>query len=274
MNTEELNSGIAAKVRVCQDRLTRMQRVAVAVSGGVDSSCLLALAVETLSPANVLGIKAVSPLQPSNELDQAKRIASRIGVELVTIETDELNDPDLAANPSDRCYICKKRLFGEFWSTARERGFSHLLSGANADDPKDYRPGMRAEQELGIDRPLMDAGLTKADIRMVSKALALPTWNHPSSACLASRIPYGQAITLQKLQRIDRAEALLRTLGLCQCRVRDHDTVARIEVQPELLPVALENRERIVSELKTLGYSYVTVDLEGFRSGAMNEVLS
>jgi uncharacterized protein len=211
---------------------------------------------------------------PQQELASARELASRIGVELVEVVTGELDDPDYAANPTDRCYFCKKDLFSRLSALARERGFGVVLSGANSDDTGDFRPGMRAGAELGVRSPLLEAELTKTDVREFSRRMDLPTWDKPAMACLASRVPYGQAITPQRLARIERAEQAIRDMGFRQVRVRDHEVLARIEVPTDDLARLVGMRTEAVVRLKDCGYTFVSMDLEGFRSGSFNEILS
>lgn len=192
---------------------------------------------------------------------------------LIEFETNEFDDPNFTRNPVDRCFHCKNALYTEIWCIARDHGFGSVVSGANADDPGDYRPGLEAGKRMGIRNPLMEAGLTKTEIRAASRIMGLVTWDKPAMACLASRIPYDSPITPERLTRVERAEEALCALGFARCRVRDYETLARIEVPLELLERAVAQREDIVSSLLALGYVYVTLDLAGLRSGSMNEVL-
>ena len=268
-----LPAALREKLDRCRDILRRLEGVVVAFSGGVDSTFLLALAVQTLGRQRVLAVTGVSPSVPQRELREARELARQLDAQWLEIPTGELDDPNYSANPADRCYYCKMDLFTRLAELARRRGLAAVVSGANADDKADFRPGLRAGAELGVVNPLMEAGLTKADVRAASRALGLPTWNKPAYACLASRIPYGQPITAERLGRIERAEAVLHELGLRCCRVRDHHPVARLEVPEEAIERAVALRRQIVGPLKALGFAYVTIDLEGFRSGSMNETL-
>ncbi len=251
-------------------------RVAVGFSGGVDSTLLLRVAVEVLGAANVLPVIADTPSLPRSEFAEALRLAEGMGVACTVINPDELSDPNYAANPADRCYYCKRHLFGRIAETAAEKGFGVVLDGNNADDAGDYRPGRRAAQELGVKSPLMEAGLTKAEIRALSAREGLPTADKPAMACLASRIPYGTPVTAEVLGQVERAEDALRAAGFVQCRVRHHGDVARIEVAVSELPrlLAEELREAVVRGVKAAGYRYVTLDLQGYRMGSMNEKLA
>jgi len=268
-----VDPALQAKLAVCADVLTRYSGVAVAASGGVDSTLVLALAVRTLGAENVLAVTARGPLYPPEEPLDAAEIAEQLGVRHLFVEADPLGVPGVGDNPPDRCYHCKTLVFGGIKEVAATHGLEAVVSGDNAEDPSDYRPGLQAVRELGVVAPLLEAGMAKVDIRAVSAALGLPTAQKPSAACLASRVPYGQTLTAERLGRIAQAERVLREMGFGQCRLRDHEPLARIEVTADDLPRAFELRTELVAALKPLGYTYVTLDLQGFRTGAMNETL-
>jgi len=246
----------------------------IAFSGGVDSSFLLRVAHEVLGP-RLTALTTVSPTMPAEDLADAKALATGLGVRHLLVDADELEIAGYAENPINRCYFCKDNLFTICADEATRRGIAVVLDGANIDDLADHRPGLTAAAERGVRHPLVEVGLTKADIRSASRALDLATWDRPSSPCLSSRFPYGTRITAEALARVAAAERAIRALGFRELRVRYHDTVARLEVPVAEMPRLLEaaTRERVVAELKRLGFAYVALDLQGFRSGSLNEVL-
>ena len=248
----------------------------MAYSGGVDSTFLIKAAVDTLGADNVLACTSVGIVEPAHILRRGEKIAKELGVRLVTIDSDELKDPNFVANKADRCFHCKSRLCAEIYNVAKENGFEHVIFGGNYDDLGDYRPGNRAIEIFGATSPMAQAGLTKQDIRKLSKELGLETADAPASPCLASRMAYGLEITEQRLSQIEQAEDFLRQLGLVEFRVRHHDTIARIEVKPEDISkiTSEKNRAVIVAKLKELGFKYIALDLQGFRSGSLNETLN
>ncbi|UCH00283.1 MAG: ATP-dependent sacrificial sulfur transferase LarE [Deltaproteobacteria bacterium] len=262
------------KLKRLKEILTEMEGVLVAYSGGVDSAFVMKVANDVLGD-KVLAVTASSSVYPSEEIEQAKALAKTLKVRHEVIETQEMANPKFVNNPKDRCYWCKEELFTKLLSIARENNLKYVLDGTNFDDLDDFRPGMKAAGDLGIRSPLKEAMLTKEDIRSLSKGLGLPVWSKPSLACFGSRFPYGTRITEENLKKIDKAERFLRDSGLTQVRVRHHDKIARIEVMEEDIPKLLEEglRRKLISYLKKLGYSYVTVDLEGYRTGSMNEGL-
>ncbi len=253
--------------------IARHSRVAVAFSGGVDSSLLCRAAREALGDG-AIAITLVSPMMPADDLAAARQIAALTGIAHFLIEETSIEAP-VAANPPDRCYHCKKVEFARIAQLAANHGIQTVLDGTNLDDESDYRPGMRALAELHVASPFREAGLTKAEIRALSRQLGLPTWDKPAAACLASRIPYGEPITLEKLRRIDRAEQALRAHGFRQCRVRHHGDIARIEVAPAERRRFFDERllDAVSSEIKAAGYRYVCLELEGYQTGSLNRVL-
>lgn len=263
---------VATKHQALRELIAGMGRVVVAFSGGIDSTLVLKVAYDVLGE-NALGATAVSPSLARAEREETANLAQLIGVPHIFVETHELDNPNYAANPSNRCYFCKSELYDVLVPIAARRGYRFILDGTNADDVGDFRPGQQAAREHGVRSPLRESGFTKAEIRSLARQLGLPNWDKPAMACLASRIPYGQAVTMPTLRQIDEAEAFLRSLGIRQLRVRHHDNLARLEVEPETFPAVLERREEIVAGLRAVGYTFVTLDLAGFRSGSMNDML-
>jgi len=245
----------------------------VAFSGGQDSALLLKVCSMALPVDKVLAVTAVSATYPEAELAKAKILAKDIGVRLAVINTRELDNKKFVANPVKRCYFCKKELFSKLIAIAKYNKLHSVLEASNLSDKRDYRPGNIAKIELKIKSPLIEAGFNKEDIRRLSRKLGLSSWNKPSLACLASRIPYGTKITAKLLRRIDRAEECLSSLGFKQVRLRHYNGLCRIEVDQKDMPGLLKKRQAIVERLKDLGYNYITLDLEGYRQGSLNEVI-
>lgn len=254
--------------------LSSLESICIAYSGGVDSTFLLRVSKDVLGE-NVLAVTATSPTYPQRELKEAIESAQKIGVRHLLISSNELDIPGFSENTTNRCYYCKHDLFQKLKAEAEKCGIKAIADGSNYDDTKDYRPGRKAAKELGVRSPLCEAGLTKNEIRYLSKELGLNTWNKPSLACLSSRIPYHEKITEEKLKQVEKAEGILRDMGFTQFRVRHHNDIARLEFIPEEMSSlnVSEMRLSIDRALKNLGFKYVTVDLKGYRTGSMNEVL-
>ena len=270
-----MNELLKEKLEALKELLKSMRKVAIAFSGGVDSTFLLKVARDVLGD-NVMAITLVSPLYPKREIKEAKEIARTLGVKHI-IEQEEsiLKNSAFLDNPPNRCYLCKKEEFEKILDIAKKHDISYVLDGSNKDDLEDYRPGREALKELGVRSPLLEIGFTKREIRELSKEFGLPTYDKPSLACLASRFPYGQRIDVESLRKIDEAEEFLRDLGIKQVRVRNYKDMARIEVDKESFRLFFDDniRRKIVEKFKELGYTYITLDLEGYRTGSMNEVL-
>lgn len=265
------------KERALQANLAGLGSVAVAYSGGADSTYLLALSLDTLGPDRVLAIMADSPMTARAELEHARAQAALLGARLLVLPYDALSNPEIAANRPDRCYHCKRALLESILEVGRAQDMTHAITGENADDEHDYRPGCRASAELGIRAPLRESGLSKEEIRILSRRRGLETWNRPASPCLATRFPYGTAISAEGLARVEAAEARLQdNWGPIQIRVRDHFPIARLEIPPDEIARLAQPGARAlaVRVLRELGYHYVTLDLVGYRMGSLNEVLS
>ncbi len=256
--------------------LCELERVAVAFSAGVDSTLVLKVALDVLGPKNVVAVTGRSDSLARAEFEDAQRLTRSLGAEHVIIDTDEFENQNYTSNPTNRCYVCKATLYDHLDRFITERGLCAIVNGINVDDFGDFRPGIQAAREHNVRCPAAEAGLTKADVRALSKQLNLPTHDKPASPCLSSRVPYGEPVTPEKLRMIEQAEAFLHRLGIRECRVRHHKQLARIEVPSEMIETITEPalRQRIDAYFRSLGYAYVTLDLRGFRSGSMNEVIS
>src|ERR687889_1453400 len=261
------------KLRELEEIISPYGSAIVAFSGGVDSSLALAIAARALPKKLVLAVTSNNETYLPSELDLARGFAASLGVEHLVVNTRELDDPNYASNPANRCYFCKSTLYSDLAKIAAERGYSRVVDGANKDDEGDYRPGRKAAKEIGVVSPLSLAGMDKTEVREVAKYLGLPSWDKPALACLSSRFPYGQEITPEKLAQVARAEEFLRSRGFSQVRVRHHGEIARLEVGPEELERAFAEREEISANLKDAGFLYVTLDLVGYTPGSLNAAL-
>ncbi len=264
-----MERNIEHKLKKMDRLLSEMGSVLVAYSGGVDSTLVLKVAKDVLGE-KVLAVTANSPLSPASEIEIAKVMAKEVGVRHLIIESDELKIPGFADNPTNRCYLCKTELFGRLKQIARDEGLNYILDGSNASDTLDFRPGKEAAKKFGVRSILEEVGLLKEEVRELARRLELPTYNKPSSACLASRFPYGKRITPEALRIVQTAEEEIKKLGIAQVRVRHYENLCRIEVSKEEMYLCLENQEAITAKFKQLGYTYVTLDLEGYRTGSMN----
>jgi len=274
MDRLTLSPQLRNKYEELQALLAELGGAVVAFSGGVDSTLLVKVAHQVLGP-NLLAVIATSETYPEKETREAVRLAESMGVRHRVIESCEMENPDFVNNPPERCYFCKMELFQQIWTIAEEEKIPHVLDGANFEDTGDYRPGSKAAAELHVRSPLKELGFMKDDIRELSRILGLPTWDKPAMACLSSRFPYHTKIESRALHQIAQAEEYLRGLGFTQLRVRHHGHIARIEVPPEDIArlTDLPLRRAVVDRLKGLGYAYVTVDLAGYRTGSLNEIL-
>ncbi len=275
MNSATSNNGtLAAKYQHLQQLIKKMKRVLIAFSGGVDSTLLLKVAKDTLDD-QVLAVTAVSETTPRHEQMDAERLARELEAAHLMVDTHEMQIPEFVKNPENKCYTCKKYRFGKLMTLAEKKGYPFVLDGGNLDDHSDYRPGIKATRELGVRSPLAEARFSKQDVRELSKQLELPTWNKPSYACLASRIPYHSQITAKKLKQVDDGEEFLRNLGFSgQIRVRHHNNLARLEIDSRDLPQIIQSelRNKVIEHFRALGFTYVALDLEGYSMGSLNRL--
>ena len=260
------------KLEQLKSNLRKMESAAIAYSGGVDSTFLINVAHEVLGE-KAIAVTATSSTYPQRELAQAKQFAKNIGIKHVIINSEETEIDSFSKNPSNRCYYCKKELFSKIKQIATEEHLNYVLDGSNVDDTTDYRPGMTALEEFGVVSPLWDAGLTKQEIKELSRSMNLDTWDKPAFACLASRFPYGIEITRPRLEQVEKAESHLYSLGIKQFRVRYHNEIARIEVSKNDFQLIIKHSDEIVKKFKDLGFKYITLDIEGYRTGSLNEAL-
>lgn len=271
-----LTSELQAKYEQVGSIIRSLESVAVAFSAGVDSTLVLKIALDALGADRVVAATGRSDSLAADEFDESRRLAEQLGVRHAVLDTQEFENENYLANPHNRCYYCKTTLYARLSRFITDHGLRAIVNGVNADDLQDWRPGLQAATEHGVRAPLAEAGVTKQEVRLLSEQLGLPTFAKPASPCLSSRVQYGERITPQKLRMIEQAESFLRSLGVRECRVRHHDNLARIEVNPPHIErlAAPGVREQVEARLRELGYQYVTLDLRGFRSGSMNEVVS
>jgi uncharacterized protein len=272
-HTDAEGSDLESKLELLRTILTECESVCVGYSGGVDSVYLASVALDVLGPERVLAVTGLSAAYPEVQRDTALRCVHELGIPHLEIATDELSDPNYTANPANRCYFCKTELWSKLTVLAAERGLRHVLDGSNADDASDYRPGMAAAREHGVRSPLLEAGLTKREVRELSRRRGLQTWDQPSAPCLSSRLPYGLSVTPERLRQVEAAETALRGLGFREFRVRHHGTVARLEIAPGEMRRAFQLRSQVTAPLLALGFARVLLDVEGYRRGALNEGL-
>jgi pyridinium-3,5-biscarboxylic acid mononucleotide sulfurtransferase len=272
--TALISNSVSEKLHQLEAIFREMDQALVAYSGGIDSTLMAHVAHRVLGD-RALAVTAISPSLLPDDLEDAKIQALEMGVMHRLIETHEMDNPNYTSNPINRCYFCKSELYDTLKPLAQEWGYSYIVDGVNADDLQDYRPGIQAAKERGTRSPLAEVGITKLEVRELARSLGLPWWNKPAQPCLSSRFPYGEAITVEKLRRVSQAERYLRTLGWQTLRVRSEGEVARIELPAEQIPVfvAQTNLEGLVQQFQSYGFVYVTLDLEGFRSGKLNQVL-
>lgn len=268
-----MKNDLNSRLENLKNNISKMKRVTMAFSGGTDSTFLLKACLEVLGSSKVTAVMAFSPLVPREELVEAEKLADLLKARLQIIDNlPDLNRPVFRTNPPDRCYHCKYEIYSAFLHDVVHNNSSGcLIDGTNLDDLDDYRPGRKAAEELGVKSPLAEVGLTKENIRSLSRELKLPNWNKPAQACLASRIPYGKTVSTQKLTAIEKGEKFLKKMGFGECRVRHHGSLARLEVPEKMLDMLLKKKQKICSKFKKLGFTYVTLDMMGLRKGSLNE---